>query len=293
MSALQPSAPQPKTRVQQERDRRTLQPVHPNAGIEAEYRRRLDKLLEEMHRSLLHWLRAAYRKNTPEMAADAPPDASGHEPVRQQSPARSLEDVVRRLTRRWQTRFDQAAPELAAYFAKSSADRSDAALRSILRKAGVTVQFKLTRAANDVLQASIAENVGLIKSIASQHLTRIEGAVMLSVQAGRDLASLMDDLEKQYGVTRRRAAFIARDQNNKATAMMQRVRQTELGVTEAIWMHSGGGKVARPTHLKAGRDRQRYEIAKGWFDPHEQKFILPGELPNCRCTSRPVVPGFS
>lgn len=275
------------------RDPRTLHPVLPNAGIEAAYRRRLDALIAEMHRSLLWWIRAAYRKNPPEMAQDAPPDASGHEPVRQQSPARSLQDVVRRLTRQWQTRFDQAAPELAAYFAKAAADRSDAALRGILRKAGFTVQFKLTRAANDVLQATIAENVSLIKSIASQHLTQVEGAVMRSVQAGRDLASLTNELEQQYGVTRRRAARISLDQNNKATAAIQRVRQTELGITEAIWVHSGGGKTQRQTHLKAGRDRQRYEIAKGWYDPHEQKFVLPGELPNCRCVSRPVVPGFS
>ena len=58
-------------------------------------------------------------------------------------------------------------------------------------------------------------------------------------------------------------------------------------------MHSGGGKHPRPTHLKAGREQKRYDVTKGWFDPEVDKFILPGELPNCRCVSRAVVKGFS
>ena len=284
-------------RADRDRQTRTLRPVHPNAGIEAAYRKRLDVLIAEMNRSLVHWLSAAYRANEPEMAQDAPPDAGGHEPrpeqPRRRSPAMAMRYRMRRLTRQWQTRFDEAAPDLAKYFATAAAQRSDATLKSILKKAGFTVQFKLTRTANDVLQATIAENVALIKSIASQHLTQVEGAVMRSVQAGRDLATLAGELEHQYGVTRRRAAFIARDQNNKATATIQRVRQVELGITEAIWVHSGGGREPRPTHLKAGRDRQRYEISKGWLDPAVGKLILPGELPNCRCVARAVVPGFS
>lgn len=220
------------------------------------------------------------------MALDAPPpgpDAGGYEIAaeRSQSPARALQDTMRRLARRWQRRFDQIAPELAKRFATNVTKRSDAALRASLKKAGFTVEFKLSRAANDVLQATIGENVGLIKSIASQHLTQVQGAVMRSVQTGRDLGSLADELEHQFGVSKRRAALIARTQNNAATAAIQRVRHTELGITQAIWVHSGGGKHPRQSHLKAGRDREVYEIAKGWFDPEEQKYVLPGQLINC------------
>jgi uncharacterized protein with gpF-like domain len=93
-------------------------------------------------------------------------------------------------------------------------------------------------------------------------------------------------------VTKRRAALISRDQNNKATAVITRVRQQELGVAEAIWVHSTAGKTPRPTHVKAGRERVRYAIAEGWYDPHEKKNVWPGELINCRCVSRAVIPGF-
>ena len=259
-----------------------LSPTRPNAGIEATYRRKLDRLVDEMHRSLVYWLRAGYRRNEPEavtLGQDAPPDASDGTPiVRQQSPARALTTIINRLTRQWQTRFDELAPELAEWFAKAAADRSDAALKASLRKAGFTVRFRMTRAANDAYQAVIAENVGLIKSIAAQHLTQVQGAVMRSVQAGRDLGTLATELETQYGVTKRRAALISRDQNNKATAVVTRVRQAELGIKEAVWLHSAGGKEPRPSHVKAGKERVRYNVAEGWFDPHEQKRIFPGEL---------------
>lgn len=259
---------------------RTLNPVRPNVGIEAEYRRRLEAIIEELHRSLQRWVLAAYRRETPEMAQD-------------DSPARALTAVMRRLFRRWQRRYDDLAPDLAKHFATTVAKRSDAALQLALRRGGISVHFKMGRAANDVLQATVQENVSLIRSIAQQHLAQVEQMVMRSVQSGRDLAYLNDALQHQLGVSKRRARLIARDQNNKATAAIQRVRHTELGIAEAIWIHSGGGKHPRPSHVKAGRDRAKYSISEGWYDPDERKRIWPGELINCRCVARPVVIGFA
>lgn len=275
---------------------RTLRPVRPNAGVEADYRRKLDALIAEMNRSLVYWLTAAYRQNEPELAQDAPPppDAGGYDPKpepRRESPAVAMRRRMRRLARQWQTRFDEAAPELAKYFATAAANRSDAALKGILKKAGFAVEFKMTRPMNDVLQATIGENVSLIRSIASQHLTQVEGIVLRSVQQGRDLGGLTKALEEQFGVTRRRAALIARTQNDMATAAIQRVRQTELGITEAIWLHSAGGREPRPTHV--ANSGKKYTIADGWVDPAVGKAIWPGTEINCRCVARPVVPGFS
>lgn len=112
---------------------------------------------------------------------------------------------------------------------------------------------------------------------------------MRSVTTGRDLAQLTTDLQKEFGITQRRAAFIARDQNNKATASMNRARQDELGIAEAIWVHSGGGKHPRPHHVAA--NGKRYNVKEGMLIDGE--YIFPGEKPNCRCISKSVIPGFS
>jgi len=256
-----------------------LAPVRPNLGLEAEFRRRLVALVEEMHRSFCYWVTAQWNANPPEMAAD-------------ESPAAGLRKAMKELADRWQSRFDDAALDLADHFAKDVVDRSDRTLRAILKKAGFSVRFKMTRTMNDVLSATIGEQVGLIRSIPAAYLTQVEGMVLRSVTTGRDLKQLSDDLREQLGVAKRRAALIARDQNNKATATLTRVRQTELGVIEAVWVHSGGGKHPRPSHLKAGRNKVRYDVKKGWYDPDEGEYIFPGELINCRCVSRSVIPGF-
>lgn len=257
---------------------KTLAPSHPNVGTEVLYRQKLERLIDEMNRSILYWVRAAYRANTPEIAQD-------------RSPAMALRAMLKRLARQWLKRFDEAAPELADWFAKSAADRTDASLKATLRKAGMTVRFKMTAAQNDAVQATIGENISLIRSIASEQMTDLEGAAMRSVAAGRDLGSLTKVLEERFGMTRRRAAFIARDQNNKATATITRVRQQELGITEAIWVHSRGGKHPRQSHVEASTRKLRYKVSEGAYI--DGAWIRPGELPNCRCVSRSVIPGFS
>jgi SPP1 gp7 family putative phage head morphogenesis protein len=257
-----------------------LGPVHPNAGLNVEYRARLDALIEEMTRSYARWIVAQYRKTPPRIAMDA-------------TPAKELEREIRRLGKMWEKRINEMAPRLAKWFLQNAAKRSEARLKKILKDGGMSVEFKMTPVVRDIVEASIADNVALIKSIGSQYHTQIEGLVMRSVTTGRDLGSLSKELAKRYGVTKRRAAFIARDQNNKATAVVTRARQQEAGIEEAIWLHSHGGNEPRPTHL--ANSGERYRIDQGWFDPDPKvrRFIWPGELINCRCVCKPVIKGFT
>lgn len=262
------------------KNEKVLRAIHPNAGLGAEYRRKIMRLVDEMSRSYEHWLRAAYRSNPPKMAQD-------------ELPAAELERRLRQLGVHWEKRFSEAAPRLAAFFAQRTARQSETVLRRILRDAGVTVKFKMTAELRDIMRATVAENVSLIKSIGSQYHTDVEGLVMRSVSTGRDLSDLTKELQARYGITERRAKFIALDQNNKATSAIQRERQVSVGLEEGVWMHSHAGKEPRPTHL--ANDGKRFSISQGWFDPDPRvrKKIWPGILPRCRCTWRPVVRGFS
>lgn len=256
-----------------------LAPVLPNRSVEAQYRRGLDDEIKIMCAEVEETLARAYRRHSPVLLAQ---DAA---------PADALQEAIERLKERWRKRFDKLSEELAKYFATAASKRSDARLRRLLKEGGISVEFHITPGMRDVMKATVHENVSLIKSIPQRYLQEVEGAVMRSVQAGRDLGPLAHYLVKERGVTKRRAAFIARDQNNKATAMFTRVRQTELGIKEAVWRHSHGGNTPRPTHVKM--DGKKYEIAKGMYDSAVGEHVLPGQLPNCRCTSRSVIPGFA
>ncbi|MFT8720016.1 phage minor head protein [Acetobacter sp.] len=254
-----------------------IAPVRANAGIEAKYYRAMRELLERMHNEVIRDLAKAYAKAEPQIAQDA-------------SPIADMVSIMDGLTKRWRKRFSDDAQGIAQQFAKSAQGHAQRAFQSELKRNGFTVQFKPTERVQDILRRSIAENVNLITGMSSDYLKGIETAVNMSVMNGRDLKSLSDTLQEQYGVSKRRAALIARDQNAKATSAINRTRQLELGMTEAIWVHSAGGKHPRPSHVKAGRDKLRYKLDKGAYIDGE--WIHPGECINCRCVSSPIIPGF-
>jgi len=254
-----------------------LRPVRPNAGLTAAYQRRLDAEIDRMAAHVIAAIQTCYIRKPPRLAAD-------------ESPAAALKATLAALARDWTARFDALAQGAGRKFARDATAAADRSFAAALKHAGFTVDFHLTPAVNDVLQATIAEQVGLIKSISAEYLTQVEGSVMRSVQVGRDLYLLSQELQDHHGVTKRRAAFIARDQNEKSTATITRARQQELGITQAIWLHSFGARHPRPTHL--ANNGKLYDTATGWLDPAINKRIWPGTEINCGCVSRSVIPGM-
>lgn len=259
---------------ERKRGRKLLTPVRPNAGIANEYAARLQKEVDDMAASLHWWIRSEFRKVEPRLAADA-------------SPTSDLKKAVRELSRQWQKRFDSLSVWLATRMVQKSGANVDAMLKKKLRDAGFTVRFRPTPAQMNVLQASIAENVSLIRSIPAQYMTQVEGHVMRSVTQGFRMDRLMHDLQKQFGVTKRRAATITHDQTRKATAAFQRTRQLELGITEGVWIHSGGGKEPRASH-KAFSGKS-FDIREGVDFNDGFGHVLPGEAINCRCVWKMVL----
>lgn len=258
---------------------KTAKAVHANRGTEARYRYAMRQMIEEMSRSVEYWLAAAYRKEPPrllrvvEQAQDAAPSAK-------------IKRILDELAKRWTDKFDDWAPRIAEAYLKGMFKTSDSAFRQALKEAGWTVEFKMTPAMRDAFTASLEENVGLIRSIPQQYLQQVQGVVMRSYSGGRDLATMTKELKALYPAASHRAELIARDQSNKANAVVNRTRQLELGIEEAIWMHSHAGRNPRPDHVAA--NGKRYKIADGCLI--SGKYIQPGEEINCRCTSRPILP---
>lgn len=260
-----------------------LPAIQPNSGVEAAYRKRLVEEVDLMARSVLYWTRAAWRKDDPALTmlriVDGAADAS---------PIRALRAAMKRMGDHWRKRFDALAPELAKVFANGATKAADQAFSAALSKAGFAVPFTMTDTAREGLQAVIQENVALIKSIPEQYLSKVEGDVWRAVAGGYDLEKLTEDLQKNYGVTQRRAAFIAKDQASKAKAAIEQARRIELGITDAIWQHSHAGQEPRQSHVAF--NGKRFNILKGAYIDGE--FILPGQLPRCRCSSRSIIPGL-
>jgi len=272
---------------------KTSRAVHANRGIEAAYRKRLQSLIAEMNNSFVYWLSAAYKKYPPALTKIIAEDAKPGEyaKARQEwasvrSPYAKINKVMKTLKQRWIDKFNEQAPKIAESYVRDMYKSSDSAFMQALKASGWTVNFKLTPSIKDSFTASLSENVGLIKSIPEQYLTQVEGIVSRSYTAGRDLGTMTKELKELYPKIGKRAAIIARDQSNKANAVVNRTRQLELGITEAIWMHSYGGKEPRPDHVAA--NGKTYKIEQGCYISGE--YIQPGEKINCRCVSRPILP---
>lgn len=246
---------------------KTAKGVHANEGVIDSYRRALQKLIARMSKRVEKAVLAEYKKRPPKVAKLA------------QDTAKGMNEVLDDLAKEWSDTFAQQAEELAPLAMKKAFMLSQQSLVSALKKAGWTVEFKMSPAMKDALNAKIQENIDLIKSIPEQYLEKVRNAVWDGYSLGGDLEKLTRDLKHIYPITDARAEFIARDQCRKANAVTNKTRMQELGLKKGVWKHSHGGKHPRKSHEAA--DGREFDLDKGCLI--DGKYIFPGEEPNCRC----------
>ena len=259
-----------------------------NAGLRKAYGGKLTALVRELSDSVSYWLLAEYRRQLPrvERLEAVSPSALTPRLAADASPAREMLERLRRQSRRWREKFEERSKAYAAWFASRALLTATATARASLSEvAGFTVPMRMTRNVNNVVQAVVAENVNLISDLGRRYFTEVEGLVLRSVRAGRDIAWLTDELEKRHGITRRRALLIARDQNNKASSAISRARMQDAGITHAIWRHTSGSRHPRKSHVAA--DGLVFDLSEGMF--LDGKLIFPGEEINCGCRYAPVI----
>lgn len=131
----------------------------------------------------------------------------------------------------------------------------------------------------------VTQNVNLIKTIPSDHFSKIENIVHRGVTQGRLTRDIAKDIQSVSGVTSRRAKFIARDQVGSFNGELTKNRQTGLGIKKYKWSTSLDERVrgnptglypkAKPSHW----DREGKVFS--WDDPPEDGH--PGMPFNCRC----------
>lgn len=254
-------------------------PVWPSIANEIAYYHALMKPIDEMGREAIEMVKAL------------------REPIKLATDVSPVEQIRRKLDKfatRWTGRFDTMAERAAEKFASGAWTATDNGMRASFKKAGFTIAFKPTKPMLLAFNVRVQTNVNLIKSIPQQYLKDVGQAVWGTTTTTGDMNALYERIQEIHKIADHRAALIARDQNNKAKASFENTRCAELGITEAEWQHSGGGKekYRRPTHVKAGRERTVFNILKGWFDKAVGKFIWPGTEINCRCTRRNIIPGL-
>lgn len=199
------------------------------------------------------------------------------------------------LTNKFVSMFKKRAKPMAEKFTKQSNKANKAQVRESLKK--MSPQFAIPRAAlsehlNENLSAIVTENVNLIKSIAQQYLTQVNGSVMRSITQGTGLAQLKKEIYAHKQVSMRRAEIISLDQTRKVTQTLSRVRYQEEGIEEYTWKHTSGSVEPRELHI--GYDGQifRYDtpiLVQKASKTQPAQYGFPGTAINCRCRAMAVI----
>ena len=254
-------------------------PLNPNTADAIRYYDDLSKLIDVMTLQTEREIKALYDTEYAEayFAMD-------------KSIAAQAKILTEALKKKFDNLFGEKAQPLAERMAKRADKSSSAALHTSIQKlsGGLSLSTKsLKGPLTEILKATIAENVSLIKSIPQQYLNGVQGAVMRSITNGSGLKDLVPYLAENKGITLRRARMIAHDQTRKAYNGLAKGRAQAIGVKEAEWLHSGGSNHPRKTHI--AMSGKIFKLDEGMYDPAVKKNVFPGQEPNCRCRFNPVI----
>ena len=149
----------------------------------------------------------------------------------------------------------------------------------------------------------VSENVRLIKTIPEKMLTKVEEIVHTAARSGLSYKDLSKQLTDSFGVSKRRAVIIARDQINKLSGNLTRVRNLELGIVEYKWSTSKDERVRHSHEVLEGKicswenvdvyksvDKNVHNWRK-WLQRSSISATIhhPSQDVLCRCTSIPIL----
>ncbi len=183
--------------------------------------------------------------------------------------------------------FKRLANQIASRFVRTTVNNLD---RHQKRSFGLDV-LQNSPEAEDLMRAAAIQNAQLIKSIPEQYLNSVSNIVLSNMRTGLMPREIAKQLEEQFGITQRRARFIARDQTAKVNGELTERRQRDAGYEYFKWLDSDDQRV-RKRHQEIANADVGYGVGiYRWDDlpkSDDGTPIKPGQDYGCRCTSRPI-----
>ena len=243
-----------------------LRQVKKNKGVEVEYRKRLEKLVDAMDASVMYWILADYGNRT----------------------AKEMAQAIQKRVKQWTKVFGDKAGDMALWFANTVKKHTETGFRMALGEQGIVKSPKVDFLTYNAVKI---ENEDLIKSIPEKYFTGIETVAMMALLYSWDKDRLKEAIEKRHGITERRVKTIASDQTHKTTELFKLSLCEKMGIKYGKWLYTYISKVPRESHVEM--DGTVFDLEKGCYDKKVGEFIFPGQLINCSCSFTPIleVPG--
>jgi SPP1 gp7 family putative phage head morphogenesis protein len=262
--------------------------------IEIEYHNKMLILIERMEKDVGREL--VKLAKSPEAKAYSKQSMSDGVAMDMGTFAALQKKVMNALFKKWTKVFNQVAKP----WSETLITKTDKASKQGIKNSTEDLPLNSVIAANAIppalkqsIRTSINENVELIKSLPNKYLTDLKGDMdRLITGTGASMEYIQDQIARNMinrnGQIERRARNIATDQVRKVYADMNNSRLQKAGITHFEWRHRGGSKEPRPLHLhKLNGNIYAYNDPPV-IDERTGQRGLPSQLPNCKCSARPV-----
>lgn len=263
---------------------RKLRAVRPSKQAEVYYRKQLDQLVSYMQSIVVE-----------ELQRDTMNDALFSKGV--ELLASQMDRILNRLEAMDINNF---ATSLARGFVnRMNRNSSDSFNSNLKNSIGVDMNKIVSPPEiSDALNVAIAQNTALIKSIKDEYKEKVSKLIRDNVLSGERPSNIVTQIKDIGGVTKNRAAFIARDQTAKINSDLVQIRSETLGSDTYVWSGSMDererqshkvmeGKLCRMDNPKVYSD----DDGKTWKNRSEIGGVElhPGKDYSCRCVMLPIV----
>lgn len=162
--------------------------------------------------------------------------------------------------------------------------------RNNAKQSGILIDTKRDPKEIKEIAKLIRQNVKLIKTIPKEYLNKFEAFMNIAVSRGVDRAYVEKRLNELDIATKRKIHLLAVDQCNKISHQILVRQCLDMGITRGRWVHVPGEYSSRLTHIEM--DGEEFDLTEGLYDSAVDDYVVPTQLPYCRCTFECIIPGF-
>lgn len=131
-------------------------------------------------------------------------------------------------------------------------------------------------------------STSMITQMCERSAKQVQNALAEGITKGYSLSELTSKINALENMDHDRASRVALDQSCKLNQHIQIENAKAIGVSQGVWVHVPGQFSSRETHIDM--NGKVFDLDKGMYDPDVNDYVMPAELPYCRCCFRPVLP---
>ncbi len=154
----------------------------------------------------------------------------------------------------------------------------------------VTIPPRLSAIQRAYIAEEWSQNLELyIKKWSKKNILALRQNVQDNALVGLRASNMVKMIQKDFGVSRNKAKFLARQETSLLMSKMREQRYKEVGINEYIWSGVDDGR-ERPDHIKL--NGKKFNFSNPPIVDHKTgRRANPGEDYNCRCLAIPLFKG--